>query len=438
MLIQADTAKIPLPSKSIHCAIMSPPYWKLRSYAGDQAAGEFPMLGLEQTPQQHLSRMVQVFREIWRILRDDGVCWVNYGDCYVDGQLMMMPHLVALALQADGWYVREDMVWSKPNPMPETHAGWRWEKQRERVDRRDISTYRDPQYTGNHAFVGDDGASGSLPVWEYWGEFSLLKGSWRHSRSHEYVFMLAKQIPYYSNAYAVREEAVVGRVNWNQNRFGSVGDALHPPKKVKDKASGAVRAEGRNPRTVQTVSTHAYRGAHYATYPPALLEPLILATCPLRVCPTCGAPWAAVVEKTAMTKEFRASIAASNPSVYGAKDAEKMDGKFTMMGGGDKVQEWLNEHQPRVIGYHPTCACGQEDSIPGIVFDPFCGSGTTGEVAKRLGRRWVCMDLAHTYLDRQAKIRTGTGSPSNVLEGLPLFAQIIGGMDDTKKEKLDA
>ena len=169
MLIQGDAVHIPLADKSVHCAVTSPPYWGLRKYAGEQ--GEEP-LGLEPTPERHIERIVEICREVRRVLRDDGVFWLNYGDCYAgsgeghkdgtgqsglgainresktgyqepryvnaiaQGSLMMMPHRVALALQQDGWIVRQDLVWSKPNPMPESLAGTRWVKHRIKVEPR--------------------------------------------------------------------------------------------------------------------------------------------------------------------------------------------------------------------------------------------------------------------------------------------------------------
>src|SRR3990172_324331 len=152
LIAQANCFRIPLPDRSVHCCVTSPPYWGLRKYAGDQ--GDEP-LGLEPTPERHIERTVQWAREVHRVLRDDGVAWINYGDVYATsqngraaadivnddrtfrdkpfntaeffpaGNLMLMPHRVALALQADGWIVRQDLVWAKPNPMPESVAGWR-------------------------------------------------------------------------------------------------------------------------------------------------------------------------------------------------------------------------------------------------------------------------------------------------------------------------
>ena len=164
MLIQADAFYLPFRSNYFHTLLMSPPYWGLRKYQGDQ--GEEP-LGLEATPERHIERMVEVFREVWRVLRPDGVCWLNYGDCFAsswasgrrsvignpsrtnrvdrtsntpfkEGDLCLMPHRLAIALQDDGWIVRNDLVWFKRNPMPESVSGWKWERKKQKVGRKDV------------------------------------------------------------------------------------------------------------------------------------------------------------------------------------------------------------------------------------------------------------------------------------------------------------
>ncbi len=103
-----------LPEESVHCVVTSPPYWGLRDY------GVAGAIGLERTLQEHIDALVRVFREVRRVLRSDGMLWLNYGDAYRAKQLLMMPARVALALQADGWWLRSEIVWHKSNPMPES------------------------------------------------------------------------------------------------------------------------------------------------------------------------------------------------------------------------------------------------------------------------------------------------------------------------------
>lgn len=411
-LIQADAIHLPYRSNYFHAIVTSPPYWGLRKYAGEQ--GEEP-LGLEATPERHIERMVECFREVRRVLRDDGVVWLNYGDCYSSGSrgysagtiddetgwkhgplskgyqgrapgggveggnLMLMPHRLAIALQDDGWIVRNDLVWFKRNPMPESVAGWRFENGK------------------------------------------LRKSSWRHTRAHEYVFQLVKKMGYYCNQEAVREEqAEASKERYEYSFGGNKNETL----KATDKPTAVVGdrdiRSGRNPRSVLDVPTAPYKGAHYATFPPKLIAPLIRASVPRRCCPECGMAWAAVVEKSGgLGKSWHDHGSDETQGAY-QRDREYFDGKAQ---GTVMVDAWKNT-RITVTDYRPTCECGIEEHEPGIVLDIFGGSGTTGMVAKQLLRRWVVMDISRPYLDEQSKIRTKTGTPSNTFDGLPLFEEL--------------
>jgi len=251
MIIQADSALgWPLADRSIQCIVTSPPYWSLRDY------GVRGQLGAEATPDAFVAALVAVFREARRVLRDDGTLWLNLGDCYSQSgcggnppakNLLGMPWRVAFALQADGWCLRSDIIWSKPNPMPES--------------------------------VTD-----------------------RPTRAHEYIFLLSKGPTYYYDFAAIKEAgAGDGRndPNYATRKRIRNGDARGP-----DKQRGHSRkhagfnarwdamthaeqgANGRNKRSVWTVATRPARdgdGAeekHFAAFPPDLIKPCILAGCP--------------------------------------------------------------------------------------------------------------------------------------------------------------
>lgn len=251
-----------LPDASIHCCVTSPPYFGLRDY------GHNGQIGLEQSPDDYVAQMVSVFREVYRVLRDDGTVWLNIGDSYgatggdtwsgfnaryngtgLDGgkqaaigenaqmagsrkvstglrpkNLLGIPWRVAFALQADGWWLRQEIIWHKPNPMPES--------------------------------VTD-----------------------RCTKSHEHIFLLSKSERYFFDADAIAEKS------------------SSPPMRPRDKSSegwhdgcGTSNCEAgeriwgesdkRNKRSVWTIPTAPYKGAHFATFPPALIEPCILAGCP--------------------------------------------------------------------------------------------------------------------------------------------------------------
>lgn len=470
-LVQADALAIPFPSNYFHSILTSPPYWGLRKYSGDQGAEP---LGLEATPEQHIERLVIIFREVWRVLRDDGVVWLNYGDCYYnhrpgkgsglkkqtiartnreqptdysprragkfegigEGSLMLMPHRLAIALQQDGWIVRNDLVWWKRNPMPESVAGWRWEskscdcmtERREAAIAANADKGIDRSRTYGEGFgkPGDIGADPDCPRCHGSGKVGdpvLKKGSWRHTRGHEYIFMLTQKMKYHCDQEVIREIYTEPLDRWGgdskSTEEGFKGDdenkmrGLHRDREMRPSV-------GRNPRSVLDVPTSSYKGAHYATFPPKLIAPLIRASVPKRACPECGMAWSPVIEKGAPT--------------FGETSWGMEGMRHFKMGEGEMVEtslemgSTLKHDVPRTItSYRPTCDCGNEEHVPGIVLDIFGGSGTTGMVAKELMRRWVVMDISHPYLDEQAKVRTGTGMPSKALDGLPLFS---GGLDE--------
>jgi len=263
-----------LPDESVQTCVTSPPYWGLRDYGVDG------QLGLEKTPEEYVSKMVEVFREVKRVIKADGTLWLNLGDSYAgsmkgangDGtwqdrsnfkqgtnkgalnippqkanaiglknkDLVGIPWRVAFALQADGWYLRSDIIWHKPNPMPES--------------------------------VTD-----------------------RPTKAHEYLFLLSKSERYYYNHEAIKEPAIYADDNRKPYAPGQV-DARG---NGHDRGGGKQRGHGRrhagfnerwdsmskaeqcsgmrNKRSVWTVATQAYKEAHFATFPPKLIWPCILA-----------------------------------------------------------------------------------------------------------------------------------------------------------------
>jgi len=213
-----------LPSESVHCVITSPPYWGLRDY------GVEGQIGLEPSLEEYIDKLVRVFREVRRVLRKDGTLWLNMGDCYQGKQLVGQPWRLAFALQADGWYLRSDIIWAKPNPMPES--------------------------------VKD-----------------------RPTKSHEYIFLLAKSAKYYYDADAIREpsiakESIEGFRGRKPQLILSL-DAAHAQTRGFHNIPRGKTYIMRNKRDVWFVATCPYPGAHFATFPPKLIEPCILAGCPI-------------------------------------------------------------------------------------------------------------------------------------------------------------
>jgi hypothetical protein len=157
---------------------------------------------------------------------------------------------------------------------------------------------------------------------------------------------------------------------------------------LKASTLGTPAAYTRNKRTVWTIATESFSGAHFATYPTALVKPCILAgTSERGVCPACGKPWTRVVEKPQPPEAMR-----------NRGNGAKMDFHGRQVGGGQKLQDWYDDHPPATTGWRAGCACDAGEPIPATVLDPFCGSGTTGLVALTYGRDFVGIDLSADYL----------------------------------------
>jgi DNA modification methylase len=248
-----------LPDGIVNTCITSPPYFGLRDYGGGDSE-----IGQEDTVEGYVQKMTEVFREVRRILRDDGTLWLNLGDSYMSAKncapppqtqggqrgmpsdfvpanrkdqkglktkdLIGIPWRVAFALQADGWYLRQDIIWSKPNPMPES--------------------------------VED-----------------------RCTKSHEYIFLLSKKPKYYYDFEAIKEplaESSVSRLQQNiQSQTGSTRANGGAKTNGNMKAVGNLSSGLKNKRSVWTVNSKGYKGAHFAVYPENLIEPCVLAGCPV-------------------------------------------------------------------------------------------------------------------------------------------------------------
>ena len=197
----------------VQTCVTSPPYFGLRDYGHDG------QIGLEQTPEEYIKAMVEVFRCVRDVLADDGTLWLNLGDSYGAGkQLFGIPWRVAFALQADGWYLRQDIIWHKPNPMPES--------------------------------VRD-----------------------RCTKAHEYIFLLSKQERYYFDNESIKVPCKQdwGKRDRTNGKYHNEGSGLQPHSGLEKSYTMA------NRRSVWSVTTQPYKGAHFATFPPDLIEPCILA-----------------------------------------------------------------------------------------------------------------------------------------------------------------
>jgi len=415
-----------LPAQHFHCVVTSPPYWGLRNY------GVPGQLGLEPTPEAFIARMVEVFAEVRRVLRDDGVCWLNIGDCYAGsrkgphdgviggrtsstpaaaeglrldvpiglkpGDQVGIPWRLAFALQADGWFLRSDVIWAKPNPMPESVAGWRWERCRVKVRgglrgdeaRRAVGPGR-PQQDHAHGAQHSEFAPSAewaacpgCPKCENSDGMILRRGSWRPTKAHEFLFLMAKSADYFCDGEAVKEASVSERPSGNgfkrEQRLSQAGRGSEAPWEV---------SPTRNLRSVWEIGTLPFKEAHFATFPPELAERCIRAATSERgCCGTCAAPWVRLVERQFIPQQD----VSPEKGRRGAGTQKPMD----------ESNGW--EGAPRgttlttSLGWRPSCTCATAPQ-PCRVLDPFGGAGTTGLVARRLGRAATLIELNPKYAE---------------------------------------
>src|SRR3990170_382993 len=355
ILLNANAERIPLADNVVHAVVTSPPYYGLRKYSGVDETQE---IGLEDMPELYLERMVAVFREVKRVLRPDGCVFVNMGDSYAgsggahtfdhanpglsksaerdglahyrqdggrgpekigDGlkplDVMNIPARLVLALQADGWYHRSTIIWSKLNPMPESVNGWRWERCRVKVrsgmiparnlglPTGDGSSWK-PAGTDNYDMTAEYTDCPGCEKCAAHGGLVLRRGAWRPTTAHEYIFMLTKTDRYFCDAEAVRErlqQSSIDRSDYGWHGVSIIDDdgkeRRAQPDPTVEMGSRWAPPAGRNARSVWTFSTQPYPGSHFATYPEELPRRCLKASTSERgCCPKCGAAWARVVE----------------------------------------------------------------------------------------------------------------------------------------------
>ncbi len=441
-IINADVREglAELPDESVHCLVTSPPYFGLRNYGlepqvwggeadcrhdwrdhrqykdsptrtGEEGVGFDEVdttreqrwttsafcrgcsawrgsLGLEPTPELYIEHMVMVFREIRRVLRKDGTLWLNMGDSYASsgghadkscndrrGQyrigcrpehtertfrpgagvglkpkdLLGMPWRLAFALQADGWWLRCDIIWSKPNPMPES--------------------------------VRD-----------------------RPTRAHEYLFLLTKAKRYYYDAEAIREGDTgqhASAANFCRPQKGPIPPGQRQPSRRPNRKP-TFATGSRNKRSVWTIATQPYPGAHFATFPEKLVEPCVKAgTSERGCCLKCGAPY---------QRETEANYSKSPRHGPGSVVGRHYEtGQNNYDGAG---MPRLQKHV-RTTAWRPACKC-KKAVVPATVLDPFAGSGAAGSMAVRLGRSFIGIELNPEYC-KMARER--------IREANPMFAQ---------------
>lgn len=365
-IIQGDSLEVlkTLPSESVDCAITSPPYWALRDYG---VAGQ---LGLEPTFQEYITKLCDIFDEVKRVLKKEGTCWVNLGDSYnnsswagdkpnkfeaqtnigpakkkhgrggqigyPDKCLAQIPSRFAIEMTNRGWILRNEIIWHKPNCMP--------------------SSVKD-----------------------------------RFTVDFEKVFFFVKNKKYWFDSENVKEDAVDPE-SYTGRRPRNAGTMAKFDKKNYGFA-GSINDDGtlkcgqtyekRNRRTVWTIATKPFAEAHFATYPEALIEPMIKAGCPEFVCRKCGKAREKIIKLGEIISK-------------GGSDNAKMGQNKSSYVGAEIKCKAMEQREHIEIG-QTDCGCnaGFEG---GVVMDIFMGAGTTALVAKKLGRNYLGIELNPEYI----------------------------------------
>jgi DNA modification methylase len=389
MILQGDAREQlkTLPADWFHCCVTSPPYFNLRSYLAKDDPQKALEIGSESASEVFIATLVSVFAEVRRVLRDDGVLFLNLGDSYQkDGSLCNMPHRVAEALKADGWHWRSTIIWAKKSPMPESVAGWRWTRKRRKVAAQTRGANHSRTQAGGNPSVAwpGNGIISTAAEWEDLDGYELRRGRWRPTTGHEYVFMFAKSERYFCDGDAVKETATAwrGPSNKEHHKYAENGQ--------RSKAwHNFVAVETRNPRSVWSLSSESYKGAHFAAFPTELAHRCINAgTSSAGCCNQCGSAFAPVVE----TKRV-----ATRPGT-GWKGAQPGSPLNEHTSGHLNVDPLRHVALSSVDNYLPTCDCENVTSEPCRVLDPFGGSGTVGQVSKVLGREFTLIELNAAYI----------------------------------------
>lgn len=342
------------------------------------------------------------------------------------GNNMLIPHRVAIALQEAGWIIRQDNVWAKKSPMPESINGSRWVRCRVKVAgtgwNGDHPSQRGTAETqgrvgGGNNWYGVNGGAKPGPNRADWqpcpgcpkcsatNGWVLRRGSHRCTTAHEYIFQIVKSGEYFSDGDAA-QEAVSGGTH-------SRGKKLRPPKETGQAAGGDGHGdwcvttpdpvESRNPRSVWSLSSEAYKGAHFAVFPSELVRRCLVGSLSKGgCCPACGNQYAPqMVKERVPTRPGEATkVPGKNSRMFQERDPDH-PGEYK----GDRYDLEVGNRDPqrhvartRVLGYLPTCTCQAGPAVPPIVLEPFCGSGTTLQVATHMGFRGIGFERNPKYI----------------------------------------
>lgn len=439
---------------SVDCAVTSPPYWMLRAYLPKGHPLKHLELGQEKTPGEYVSNMVRVCSLVRECLASHGTLWLNVGDSYTHdsrggatggkhanwhgdpamspgrsqkiggppaGNMGLIPQRLAIALQDDGWIVRSVIVWRKPACMPDSITGWEWRRCRKKAKpRSENQNHARSRNGGNPSPPHPD--NGIVRAAAEWSDcpgckkcspthgYVLRRGSWRPTSSWEPIIMLAKTASYFADGEAVRTPAAVATVS--RDKYTRVIDdpdeqfaVAHDHETTCDTGAKlrdvwqehlesltkeqliALFADGNGDLPdVWTIPFEPLREKHYAAYPSEIPSKcLSIGTSEHGYCRTCGAPWARIVEhKNAVIEKTDRGLHTGNRTTCSGTQTEPASTK--------------------TVGWRPTCKCADPTPRPGMVLDPFSGSGRTAIAAGRLGLDFVGCELNPDFADMSGRL----------------------------------
>lgn len=463
-----------LPAESVNVVVTSPPYWSQRRYAGEQSViwgdGSKCALGLEKTIESYLTHLVEVMRAVKRVLRKDGVAWVDIGDKYAGsnsgkgdyrknkglqkdiynwegpaanitrwdkwrrdkggeehgvslsdepipaglkpGDLCLIPQRLAIALQADGWGVRSQVIWWKPSAMPESVHGWFWAKHRIKVkagSTTKVGNTTDQGYRSWTVFSGQGTCRTRMnntkwadcpgcPKCQDNNGLMLRKGSWRPTEDYEPVLMLTKSKSYFADGEGVKRKLDQASIARNQYQWNSK-QRTHSPEETRGNDHREVgelfNPTGANLRTVWRIVSEGSRFQHFAAFPTELPRLCILAsTSEKGYCDRCGEPWARVIKPS---DEYAELLGKSWTEDTDINHDLRME-----IGFAAHTKNVACSADYQTLGWRATCKCLDAGVKPAVVLDPFCGTGSTLLAAKQLGCKSIGIDISSEYCKMSA------------------------------------
>lgn len=379
-----------LDSNSVHCCICSPPYFGLRKYLDDLDPNKHLEIGLENSLQEYIGKLVEVFAEVYRVLRMDGSFWLNLGDSYANTpcgsfngggkefrgrdmtgisksgdknklltsglkqkDLMGVPWRVAFALQDFGWYLRSDIIWAKGISFNDKYSG------------------------------------------------SCMPESCkdRPTKSHEYLFLLTKSPRYYYDRFAIEEKSTMTPQNRFTKRLDNPNVKGHQ-QPIHRRPEGSTGGGNRNLRSVWTINPKPYKGVHFATFPPKLIEPCIkIGTSEHGCCASCGQPYTRIIEKGKPDEEHKKLCGADSNGEYLGQATKDYVGANAQDPSAVKARILAGLKEKKTIGWQKQCRCETDKISRPIILDPFMGSGTVAVVAKQFNCDYIGFELNPEYVE---------------------------------------